>query len=546
MPDEAAKRVIATLEGMKTGRSTWDSHWQEISDVIFPLALHFTRFEHPGAKAHDKIFDSSGEQAGEMLAGALLGFLVSPDRPWFSLKAADDDLNADDEVASWLADATRRMLKMFNRPKSGFYPTQHEKYMDLVNFGTGGQFIAERPGLGPRFLGRPLAQLYLRENADGEVDTVYRHYKLKAHQALQAFGAAAGPQAVKKAEKPKTAEDTFEFIHAVEPRRKRNTARLDPRNMAFASWTVNLTERHTVRESGFREMPLATPRWFRRYGENYGRGPGSKALADVKMLQRSMKVTIRGTEKIVDPPLQVADDGVLAPIRMTPSGLNFVRPDLLQSQGGGIRPVITGARPDLGEAFMEGVRVRIDGAYFKPLLQLSRDPRMTASQFLGLQQEALQILSPFLGRLQTEDLGPVIDRTFAIMLRQGMFLPVPARLAEAELEVEYLSPVARAQRLEEARGVSSTLELMAPLIERQPEILDNVDSDATFRFVADTLNWPRDTFRALEVVRQMRQARTEERAQQEQIAAAGDIAQAVGRAAPALELLQGGAEREAA
>ena len=205
---------------------------------------------------------------------------------------------------------------------------------------------------------------------------------------------------------------------------------------------------------------------------------------------------------------------------MQPSAINHVRFDLLRQREGAIRPINTNARPDIGEEFMEGIRLRIDNAYFKPLLQLSRDPRMTASQFLGLQQEALQVLSPFLGRLQSEDLGPIIERTFAIMLRRDMFLDPPPELEGEELEVEYLSPVAKAQRLEEARGVAQTMEIMAPVIAAQQDVLDNVDADLTFREVADTLSWPRDTIRAMEVVQQMRQARAEvsqQQAEQENI-----------------------------
>ena len=546
MADAQAQSIIRRVEQRKTDRSIWESHWQEIHDVIIPLVAHFNRTNVRGEKAHNKILDSSGEQAGEMLAGALLGLLVSPDRQWMSLKATNEDLNGNDRVAIWLDDSTKRMLKVFNSPRSNFYLSQHEKYLELVNLGTGAQFIADRPGIGPKFMGRTLSEIYLSENADGDVDQVFRWYKLAARQAVQHFGRAAGEKVNKAAGTQKRELDEFEFIHAVMPRQTRDITRLDPRNMEFASITVNVSEKCTVRESGFMEMPYITPRWSKRAGESYGRGPGSKALSDVKMLQRTMKVTIRGNEKLIDPALQVADDGVSSPINMQPSAINYVRFDLLRQREGAIRPINTGARPDVGDDFMEGIRLRIDNAYFKPLLQLSRDPRMTASQFLGLQQEALQVLSPFLGRLQSEDLGPIIERTFAVMLRRGMLMDPPPELEGEELEVEYLSPVAKAQKLEEARGVAQTMEILTPLIQAQADILDNIDGDLTFREVADTLSWPRDTIRAMEVVDQMRAARaevSEQQAEQENIV---NLAQAAGRAAPALELIQGGLDEESA
>ena len=143
----------------------------------------------------------------------------------------------------------------------------------------------------------------------------------------------------------------------------------------------------------------------------------------------------------------------------------------------------------------------------------------------------MRILGPTLGRLQTEDLGPMIDRVFAIMLRGNRFLPVPEALAGVELEIEYLSAVAQAQRLSEASAIGNTLDIIAPIRAINPEIDDNFDADKVFRHVAALLGWPLDTLLSTQQVTNLRRARAE--TEQGEVAKQ-DIKDVIGPAAQAL------------
>lgn len=533
---DLVRDLLARAERLKADRGTFDSHWQEIRSVIYPAAASFSGRDTPGAKAHTPVLDSTGEQAAELLAAALHAGLTHPATPWFNLRALDDKVNKDEAASRWLEEASRRMLDIFTSPSTNFAPQQHEKYLDLVAFGSACMYVEDRPGQLPLFQTRPLSECFFAESAEGKVDTNFRWFELTARQAAQRWGARAGRRVTQAAEDPRREDDSFRFVHAVYPRTNPTGAAALP----YASCWVNVDENELVEEGGFHEFPYTCPRWLKRAGEVYGRGPGMKALADVKMLQRAMKVTIRGVEKQVDPPLIVADDGVISPVRVTPSGVNYVRADLMQGGGLPIRPLETGGRPDLGEKFMEGVRQRIEFAFYTNLIQFARDPQMTATQFLGISEQTARVLAPILARLQVEDLDPLVQRVFGILNRAGMLPPPPPALLGSRLRIEYVSPITRAQKAGDARALLQAAEAMAPLLQTNPEMLDLFDADAAARDIADIVGVRKAWLRGGDTVKAMRRARQ----QVQQQAAAGDtltqLAGAAGKAGPGLAALLGG------
>jgi hypothetical protein len=531
-------QLLARLALMKSARANWDSQWQEIRDLIYPDGGAFNITEADGSKTHQRVYDGTAEHVSEDLCAFLHGMLTNPAVQWFALADEDEDINEIYEVSLWTELASRRMFRVFASPYSNFAPAQNEKNMDLIDYGTGGMFIQERPGNMPLFHSVPLAQLYVSESHEGRVDTVFRDFEMTARQAVQRWGDAAGKKVVEAAKNPNKQDEKFKFLHAVFPRTDRTPGLLGGLNMPFVSVYVNQAEKTIIKEDGFPEMPYVVPRWRKRSQEAYGRGPGAKALADVKMLQRTMKSQIRGVEKTIDPTLMLPDDGIMSPMRRNAGGHVYVRSELLTGRTDPIRAINSGARIDLGEDFCQSIRDRIGVAYFSHLMRLSQDPRMTATQVLDLAEKTQTAMGPTLGRLEAEDLGPIVDRTFACCQRAKMFPPAPPELSGRNLQTKYLSPVARAQRLAEVRGMSQTMEVLAPLAQTHPELLDNFEIDKSARRVGELLGWPRDCMRAPTVVAKMRKERAKTVEQENQFSKLVEGAGAAGQAAKALPALQ--------
>lgn len=526
--------IIRRAEELRRNRSVFEAHWQEVRDYVIPLARAFNRTDTPGGKLHQNIYDSTGEDCSERLAAALDGMLTNPADAWFRLRPADPELQPDYDAAAWLDGAVRVLNFVFSSPRSQFRPGIHAAYLDLVNFGNAVLYVADRPGSLPLFRAIPLPEVCFAEGEDGRVDSAFRQFTMTARQALQRWGDKAGPKLAKDAEK--CPDKPWKFLHAVYPRGEPEITELPQpsHKLPWASVWINVDEKLQVEERGYHEFPFVAFRWIVRAGEVYGRGPGMKALADIKMLQRASRANIIGAETVMHPPLLMADDGVIGTPDLRPGGITTYRAGIYQTDP--IRALLSGARPDLGQDLIDGIRAKIEKAFYVDLLSVMQDPKMTATQVIRLDEETMRILGPVSARMQG-DLSTLIDRTFGICLRAGLFPPPPESLQGQELRTEYLSPLARAQRYPELTATSRTLEISRPLIEMDPSLLDVFDGERIIRETAEITGMPVGQLRSPATVAQMRQARNETADQQNMVqtaVAAAPAAAKLIKAAPGL------------
>jgi hypothetical protein len=177
------------------------------------------------------------------------------------------------------------------------------------------------------------------------------------------------------------------------------------------------------------------------------------------------------------PPLLLADDLGAAPINMKPSGLN---PGAINSDGRAlIQPLNMGNNASISLDMMNQKREIINDAFLVTLFQIMVDGnnRMTATEVIERAREKGALLAPTMSRQQNELLGPTIEREMDILMRQGLLPPMPQELmeAEGEYEIQYDSPLARAQRSEEALGFSRTMGQITPIAQVDPSILKMFD-----------------------------------------------------------------------
>ena len=441
--NEREKEKVVTLlnrfSALKTQRSVWENHWQEIADYMVPRKADITRKRSDGDKRTEKIFDGTAIHAAELLTASLHGMLTSASMPWFSLRFADPMLDGDDLAKEWLEGAEKAMYDAFAR--SNFQEQVHELYADLVAFGTAVMFIDSDDITQLRFSTRHIAECYLAEDEHGRVDTVVRKYKMSGRDARTMWGDNVGP-ALKERIKDNPYE-MLELLHYVQPRDERDPGIKDNINMPWMSCHIDPENKWLIAESGFDEFPYVCPRFLKAsFEQGYGRSPAMTALPDTKMLQEMSKTTIKSAQKQVDPPLLVPDDGFVLPVRVTPGGLNFYRSGTRDR----IEPLMTGANTPLGLNIEEQRRNAIRQAFFVDQLMLRESPNMTATEVIARNEEKMRLLGPVLGRLQAEMLQPLITRSFNLLAKQKIFAEAPEYLQTGNIDIEYVSPLAKAQR----------------------------------------------------------------------------------------------------
>jgi hypothetical protein len=529
--------LLRRMSRLQTQRSTWESHWQELADYMRPRKADIVQTSRtPGKKRTEQIFDGTAVRAAEMLSASLSGMLTNMSTSWFSLRYRDEELQLDDEAREWLLSAENAMYTAFHR--SNFQEQIQELYDDLVVFGTATMIIEPDEETNFRFSTRHIAEIYLAEDAHGRVNTVYRKFKMFAQAAVDEFGKENVTQRILETEKRDPYEQ-IEIVHVVLPRNDRDPVKVNSANKPFASFYLDAEDQQVLSESGYDEFPYVCPRWLKSSTElGYGRSCGMTALADTKVLNRMSEVNLRAAQKMTDPPLMVPDDGFMLPIRVVPGGLNFYRSGTRDR----LEPLNIGSNTPVALNMEEQRRQAVRSAFYVEHLQLAAVPNETATAALARNENSMRLLGPVLGRIQSELLRPLLNRCWAIMSKQEAFPQPPESIQGAgDIEIEYVSPLARAQRKGDAQSMVQLMEFMQPLMSIDPSIADYLDMDGMAQHLIKTLSVPATVVHGEQAVLAKRDERAAQQAQQAEMAEAMQLAQAAGQAAPMVKAVDNAA-----
>ena len=524
---DLSKALLKRFDRLSSQRQNWETHWQEVADYMMPRKADVTKLRSKGDKRTELIFDSSPLQAVELLAASLHGMLTNPSTPWFSLRFKDE-MAEEDEAKEWLESATETMYAAFNR--SNFQQEIFELYHDLITFGTAAMYIEEDNEDILKFSTRHINEVYIAENDKGRIDTVYRRFKISARAAIQQFGSAVSNKV--DTVNAKDPYEEIEIIHAVYPRADFNPNKKDKSNMPFESVYIEYASGDELSVSGFREFPFVVPRYLKASHEIYGRSPAMTALPDVKMLNEMSKTTIKSAQKQVDPPLLVPDDGFILPVRTVPGGLNFYRSGTRDR----IEPLNIGANNPLGLNMEQQRRESIRAVFYVNQLMMQQGPQMTATEVIQRNEEKMRLLGPVLGRLQSELLKPLIDRVFAVLLRNNMLPQAPEFLSGRDVEIEYVSPLAKAQKSTELQSIMRAVEILGSLANVAP-VFDYVNFDNLVKHLADIVGVPQKILKTQSQVNAERQQQAQQQEQMQQMQQLQQVAKAGGDIAPLAKAL---------
>jgi len=525
---DLTKNLLSRYERLEGQRQNWETHWQEVADYMQPRKADVTKKRARGDKRMEQVFDSSPIQAVELLAASLHGMLTNPSTPWFTLRFKDEDIENEDEAKLWLEEATATMYTAFNR--SNFQQEIFELYHDLITFGTAAMFIEEDDDDIIKFSTRHINEVFIAENDKGRIDTIYRRFNISARAAIQKFGDAVSSDVQGKAKK--NPYDEVEILHAVYPRSEFNPNKKDKANMPFESVYMEYKNGNELSVGGFKEFPFVVPRYLKASNEIYGRSPAMTALPDVKMLNEMCKTTIKAAQKQVDPPLLVPDDGFLLPVRTVPGGLNFYRSGTRDR----IEPLNIGANNPLGLNMEEQRRDSIRAVFYVNQLMMQQGPQMTATEVIQRNEEKMRLLGPVLGRLQSELLKPLIDRVFAILLRNNMLPQAPEFLSGRDIEIEYVSPLAKAQKSTELQSIMRAIEILGSLANVAP-VFDYVNFDNLVKHLADIVGVPQKILKSQSQVNAERQQAQQQQQEMQQMQQLQQVAKAGGDIAPLAKAL---------
>ncbi len=518
---------IKRFDTLKAERLTWNDYWQNLAQYIIPRKSYITRTKVPGTRLDTNIYDSTAIESNKILAAGLHGYLTNPASRWFALRTQDKALMEARENKVWFKDAEDVMYDVLN--SSNFDQQSHEVYLDLGCFGTATMYEEEDIKDKVRFKAIPISELYLVEDAAGRVIAVYREFEYTVSQAYGRWPKGVSDE-ITKAYNVGQFEKKFMFLHVVEERHEREVGKRNASNMPYRSLFIEVKKKKLVAEGGYEEFPYFSTRFEKESGETYGSSPGQTALPNIKMLNKMKYTMLRSGMKITDPPWIMPNDGVILPLNLNPGKLNFT---MGQTATDSIRPLLSGAKIPISLELINEERRSIKQMFFVDLFmaltQLKK--QMTVPEVMERISEKMLLLGPALGRLMSELLDPIITRTFNILLRTGELPPVPQQLQGIDYTIEYISPLAKAQRQGEITSMNNALSVIGEIAKFNQEVLDKIDTDKVADIVIDVNGVRPDIIRDDEEVQAIREGRAEAVAEAEELAKGQQAAEIAATAA---------------
>ena len=361
-------------------------------------------------------------------------------------------------------------------------------------------------------------------NGKNITDTFYREYELSVAQCVKQFGIENCSNNVKQQWKTGNTEAWVKVVNVVEPNDDRDRQSPLAKDKAFRSvyFEDSSPKRGDkdlfLRESGFDMFPLMTPRWDVTAEDVYATDcPGITALGDTKALQHGEKKLYQAVDKVGAPPLQ----GDIALKNKLNSGVLKGNQILwVEKHSEGLTSIYGNYRPDLNAIVQvnQDAENRIKRAFYEDLfLMLANTDRrqITAREVAEKHEEKLLMLGPVLERLHTELLDPLIDRTFDILQANGVLPLPPPELQGKDLDVEYVSVLAQAQRLVNTGAIDRITQFAGGLAEVWPGARHKINAEQAVDEYSAALGVDPSIINSDEEVEAINTAEAQQQAQQQ-------------------------------
>jgi|SRR5690625_59344 len=530
------RKLERRVASMEKGRQSFLETWRDLTENFL---VHRGRYDlgdvNQGKRRDNKIFNNAPILALRVLTAGLMSGITSPAREWFRLSSGDVVLDKDPEVQQWLFTCTQIMYRVFSI--SNLYNSLQTAYGELGNFGTCAMGVFEDDETFLRFETQTAGQYALGEGKRELPDAFSVRRKKTVASIVKDYGLENCPEIVRNLWKNGGENDMVEVIYLVEPNDDRNDESPFAWDLPYraVTWVAGASKADgALRVSGYRTFPFLTPRWELSPGDLYGtNSPGLTALGDAKGLQVAERDILVATDRLADPSFIASSSlrRLLGDAAPEPGRTYYS-----ENPNEELKPLMPNYNPSLQhmENSVARAEFRIREAFYVDLFRamdaIGERSGVTAREVIERHEEKLLQIGPVLERVHNELLDPLISRSFEILQSQGVFPEAPEEMLGQELQVEYVSALAQAQRMVGLRNIERMVGFAGQLAQFDPSVIPYLNGPAMLREYGKISGADPELLRPEEEVQAILDAQREE-AQRREMAESGaqsakDLAQA--------------------
>jgi hypothetical protein len=508
---------------LKAQRSEWDSEWQEISEYLIPGRGIYDDFSIPRKRklTSPKAINQAGRDALRVLASGIQGGLIPSTRPWLEIKWKNKDLNKVTFLKEWIATAQELLNTSFN--DTNYYTENSKAITEICAFGNGMVFVnSDIEDVPFSFHMLTSGSYVFATDSLGRLKKLHRVLLDSPQNLVDSYGDRMS-EGVKRIAENREGNRDYKFVMLLESIVQED--HLDKPYKRYL-WEVGATafgtatysqlsdnKKRPLRVDGFYEFPCMLGRWDVLGNDDFGIGPGSEALPEIKRLQEVEKASRLATHKELDPPLW-APTYMKGLLKTLPGSRNYYR-----NANDKVESLYQGTyKQESAAILIERIEASIGRKFFNDIfLTAARDPNLSplkAAEVVMRDGEKLLRLGPVIEGLVPEFFKPQIIRCFNICLRKGVFPEIPPEYHDmiGDITIEFTSPLAQAQKLVAAKSIEISLAFIGQASAVEPSVMDKVDIDAAVDEYFDAHGTPTRILRSPEEVQARRKQREEAQA----------------------------------
>ena len=430
------------------------SDLQELSQHFYPRSVRFLANEvnQTNKKKNKKIIDSTPVIALRNFSSGMMSGATSPAQNWFKFKIRNYDMENDYEVKTWCAQVEKITRDAMYSTKT--YNKLPIVYKQLVVFGFSA--IALESDYDDLFTCKvlPIGSYRYAKNFKGEVDTLVREFSETAKNLVDEFGENNVSDYVRKMNE-KNPQGYVEVIHFVMPNPNFDTTKKWAKNKKFISvyYEKNAKGSEFLSESGFDKFPYIVFEAETNGEDVYPSDcPAINALPDLKQLNTMIKEYAKAIKKIVSPPLKGPANFKDRTISTLPE--SYIEDVEGDSQG--VRPVHE-VNPRILELSQEIEKMKsiIKEHFYNDLFAMilnTAERGRTATEVNELKEEKMVLLSPLLEQIHT-GLKNFFEWLLNELAEVGALPIPPEQIQGGEFEIEFVSTLAQAQKVQKIAGM---------------------------------------------------------------------------------------------
>ena len=520
---QKASSLIQEANAMRAERRKWEPLHQRMIDDYAPSVTHvLEEMEFQDGQDRPGPINKIGVLSNRKYAAGMSGHTAPPNQRWGTYKESRKELADLQEVKNYYDSVTDLFFEKLNG--SNFQQINYENFEQAGSVGTVCVLFTRGRRSAFHFRIVPIGTWDFKQDYENRPIAVYRWFKYTVAQAVSEWGEEVvrkSPQMSDVLDSKDVNSDTqkFEFLHVVKHRNGFDPTKRDAANMPWESIYLTVGDQTIIEESGFTSNPYIIYRAFVRAPEKWGRSNGMECSDELELAADVKKDRIVAVHKHVNPATLVPDDSPYR-IRNMPGGKTLFQPGKEPQEWQSV------SRPDIGKDLQEEQHEIIEKFFHIDLFNIfdsiaftgSKQP-VTATEIFERKSEKFVNIAPEIGRALTEWYTPIFLRGFDI-LNELRLLPQPPQALGpvANFKVEFNNIIMQSMRLLKNQEVLGAIQQISPILDIQPEVLDNFDLDEISRSMYDNSGALSRGMRSEDIVEQIRTSRAQA-AQAEQASA---------------------------